>query len=79
MGFGVKDLVDSVPQWEKIIQFQYGLRLSPAKETQWEAKYKPVITFRYAFLSCFDIILNSSISSKYYPYDALRPHFGAGI
>ena len=33
---------------------EYRLRLSPSKETQWEAKYKPVIhAFRYALFVMF--------------------------
>ena len=62
--FSVKDLVDCAPQRDPITGLyneededhpmsEYGLRLSPAKETQWEAKYNPVITFRYAFLFMF--------------------------
>jgi hypothetical protein len=58
----VQGLVDSAPQPDPVTGLynkenedhpmsEYGLRLSPAKETQWEAKYNPVITFRYAFLS----------------------------
>ena len=66
--FSVKDLVDSAPQRDPATGLyneadedhpmsEYGLRLSPAKETPWEAKYKPVITFRYvlcqaAFILC---------------------------
>ena len=81
------DLVDSAPQRDSVTGLyneedgdhpmsEYGLQLSPAKETHWEAKYNPVITFRYVFsLSCSDIILTSSISAKYQPYDALRQRF----
>ena len=65
--FSVKELVDSAPQRDAVTGLyneededhpmsEYGLRLSPSKETQWEAKYKPVITFRYAFL-CYVFIL----------------------
>ena len=81
--FSVKDLVDSAPQRDSVTGLyneededhpmsEYGLQLSPAKETHWEAKYNPVITF---FLSCSDIILTSSISAKYQPYAALRQRF----
>jgi phosphatidylserine decarboxylase len=60
--FSVKDLVDSAPQPDPVTGLynqddedhpmtEYGLRLSAAKETPWEAKYNPVITFRYAFYS----------------------------
>ena len=87
--FSVKDLVDSAPQpdsttglYKKDVEdhpmTEYGLRLSPAKETQWEAKYNPVITFRYAFslsLSAFHTLLIQFISAKYQPYDALRQRF----
>lgn len=85
--FSVKDLVDCAPQRDPVTGLyneededhpmsEYGLRLSPAKETQWEAKYNPVITFRYTFsLSCLHIIFTSSISAKYQPYDALRQRF----
>ena len=59
--FSVKDLVDSAPQPDPVTGLyndkdeehpmsEYALPLSPAKETPWESKYKPVITFRYAFL-----------------------------
>jgi phosphatidylserine decarboxylase len=65
--FSVKELVDSAPQPDPVTGLyneadedhpmsEFGLRLSPAKETQWEAKYNPVITFRYAFL-CHVLIL----------------------
>lgn len=65
--FSVKDLVDSAPQRDPVTGLyneededhpmsEYVLRLSPAKETQWEAKYNPVITFRYASL-CHVFIL----------------------
>ena len=65
--FSVKDLVDCAPQRDSVTGLyneededhpmsEYGLRLSPAKETHWEAKYNPVITFRYAFL-CRILIL----------------------
>ena len=56
----MKELVDSAPQQDPVTGLynekdedhpmsEYGLPLLPAKETHWEAKYKPVITFRYAF------------------------------
>ena len=59
--FSVKDLVDSAPQPDPVTGLyndkdeehpmsEYALPLSPAKETPWESKYKPVITFRYASL-----------------------------
>ena len=61
--------MDSAPQRDSVsglyneedsdedhLMSEYGLRLSPAKETHWEAKYNPVITFRYAFL-CHVLIL----------------------
>jgi phosphatidylserine decarboxylase len=57
--FCVNDLVDSAPQQDPVTGLyneededhpmsEYGLPLSPAKEAHWVAKYKPVITFRYA-------------------------------
>jgi phosphatidylserine decarboxylase len=56
--FSVTDLVESAPQPDPVTGLynkdnedhpmtDYSLRLSPAKETPWEAKYNPVITFRY--------------------------------
>ena len=59
--FSVKDLVDCAPQPDPVTGLyneededhpmsEYKLRLSPAKETQWETKHNPVITFWYAFL-----------------------------
>ena len=59
--FSLKDLVDSAPQPDPVTGLynekdedhqtsEYELPLEPAKETPWEAKYKPVITFQYAFL-----------------------------
>ena len=72
--FSVKDLVDCAPQPDPVTGLyneededhpmsEYKLRLSPAKETQWETKYNPVITFRYAFL-CHIFIL-------YLPYPSV--------
>ena len=71
--FSVKELVDSAPQRDAVTGLyneededhpmsEYGLRLSPSKETQWEAKYKPVITFRYTFLCHVFILYLSHLS-----------------
>ena len=85
----VKDFIESAPQRDPATGLyndrdggdhpmtEYALPLSPAKETQWETKYKPVITFRYAFFSpqFLIVLLTSPISAKYQPYDALRQRF----
>jgi phosphatidylserine decarboxylase len=83
----VKELVDSTPQLDPVTGLynevdedhpmsELGLRLSPAKETQWEAKYNPVIKFWYAFL-CHVLILYlpRPISAKYQPYAPMRHRF----
>ena len=84
--FSVKDLVDCAPQPDPVSGLyneadedhpmsEYGLRLSPAKETPWEAKYKPVITFRYALSVMFSYYTYLFHSAKYQPYDAMRQRF----
>ena len=62
VNFSLKELVESAPQPDPITGLynqddvehpmtEYDLPLLAAKETPWDAKYNPIVTFRYTFLS----------------------------